>query len=118
MSAKERDLGMSPRTLARLTGSTVPIRLGCYLASILVLHRLIEWMQAIAYGACLRSGEEAPDDDRQRELDDELRAKVVDELLKRRKEMVRDFDAYVKRIQQPFMWGGEPELLMASHVIK
>uniref|UniRef100_A0A9I9EMJ5 Uncharacterized protein n=1 Tax=Cucumis melo TaxID=3656 RepID=A0A9I9EMJ5_CUCME len=78
MSAKERDLGMSPRTLARLTGSTVPIRLGCYLASIL----------AIAYGACLRSGEEAPDDDRQRELDDELRAKVVDELLKRRKEMI------------------------------
>lgn len=29
-----------------------------------------------------------------------------------------DFDAYVKRIQQPFVWGGEPELLMASHVLK
>ena len=29
-----------------------------------------------------------------------------------------DFDAYVKRIQQPYVWGGEPELLMASHVLK
>lgn len=29
-----------------------------------------------------------------------------------------DFDAYVKSIQQPYVWGGEPELLMASHVLK
>lgn len=29
-----------------------------------------------------------------------------------------DFDAYVKRIEQPYVWGGEPELLMASHIIK
>lgn len=29
-----------------------------------------------------------------------------------------DFDAYVTRIQQPYVWGGEPELLMASHVLK
>lgn len=29
-----------------------------------------------------------------------------------------DFDAYVKRIEQPYVWGGEPELLMASHVVK
>uniref|UniRef100_A0A9I9E6G1 OTU domain-containing protein n=1 Tax=Cucumis melo TaxID=3656 RepID=A0A9I9E6G1_CUCME len=29
-----------------------------------------------------------------------------------------DFDAYVKQIQQPFVWGGEPELLMASHILK
>lgn len=29
-----------------------------------------------------------------------------------------DFDAYVKRIEKPFVWGGEPELLMASHVLK
>lgn len=29
-----------------------------------------------------------------------------------------DFNAYVKRIQQPHVWGGEPELLMASHVLK
>ncbi|KDP45029.1 hypothetical protein JCGZ_01529 [Jatropha curcas] len=78
--------------------------------------------RAIAHGACLRSGEEAPDENRQRELADELRAQVVDELLKRREEsewfIEGDFDAYVERIQQPYAWGGEPELLMASHVLK
>ncbi|KAL2324902.1 hypothetical protein Fmac_023960 [Flemingia macrophylla] len=81
--------------------------------------------RAIAHGACLRNGEKAPDENRQRELADELRAKVVDELLKRREEtewyawfIEGDFDTYVKRIQQPYVWGGEPELLMASHVLK
>ncbi|KAG6677517.1 hypothetical protein I3842_14G031400 [Carya illinoinensis] len=78
--------------------------------------------RALAHGACSRSGEEAPDENRQRELADELRAQVVDELLKRRKEtewfIEGDFDAYVERIQQPYVWGGEPELLMASHVLK
>ncbi|KAL8162084.1 hypothetical protein V2J09_013573 [Rumex salicifolius] len=78
--------------------------------------------RAIAHGACLKSGEEAPDENRQRELADELRAQVVDELLKRREEtewfIEGDFDAYVKRLRQPFVWGGEPELLMASHVLK
>lgn len=78
--------------------------------------------RAIAHGGCLRSGEEAPDENRQRALADELRAQVVDELLKRREEtewfIEGDFDAYVKRIQQPYVWGGEPELLMASHVLK
>ncbi|XP_061352185.1 uncharacterized protein LOC133297129 [Gastrolobium bilobum] len=78
--------------------------------------------RAIAHGACLRNGEEAPDENRQRELADELRARVVDELLKRRDEtewyIEGDFDAYVKRIQEPYVWGGEPELLMASHVLK
>ena len=33
--------------------------------------------RAIAHGACLRSGVEAPDDNRQRELADELRAQVL-----------------------------------------
>ncbi|PON32370.1 OTU domain containing protein [Parasponia andersonii] len=78
--------------------------------------------RAIAHVACLRNGEEAPDEPRQRELADELRAQVVDELLKRREEsewfIEGDFDAYVKNIQQPYVWGGEPELLMASHVLK
>ncbi|XP_060183523.1 OVARIAN TUMOR DOMAIN-containing deubiquitinating enzyme 4-like [Lycium barbarum] len=78
--------------------------------------------RAIAHMACLRNGEEAPDENRQRELADELRAQVVDELLKRRKEaewfIEGDFDAYVKRIEKPYVWGGEPELLMASHVLK
>ncbi|XP_065871017.1 uncharacterized protein [Euphorbia lathyris] len=78
--------------------------------------------RAIAHVACLRSGEEAPDEMRQRELADELRAQVVNELLTRREEsewfIEGDFDAYVKRIEQPYVWGGEPELLMASHVLK
>ncbi|KAH1230278.1 OTU domain-containing protein [Glycine max] len=78
--------------------------------------------RAIAHGACLRNGEKAPDENRQRELADELRAKVVDELLKRREEtewfIEGDFDTYLQRIQQPYVWGGEPELLMASHVLK
>ncbi|KAK7277253.1 hypothetical protein RIF29_18404 [Crotalaria pallida] len=78
--------------------------------------------RAIAHGACLIHGEEAPDENRQRELADELRAQVVDELRRRREEtewfIEGDFDAYVERIQQPFVWGGEPELLMASHVLK
>ncbi|KAF5733699.1 hypothetical protein HS088_TW16G00139 [Tripterygium wilfordii] len=78
--------------------------------------------RAIVHGACLRSGEKAPDENQQRELADELRAQVVDELLKRREEtewfIEEDFDTYVKRIQQPYVWGGEPELMMASHVLK
>ncbi|CAL5397626.1 unnamed protein product [Camellia sinensis] len=27
-------------------------------------------------------------------------------------------EAYVEIIRQPYVWGGEPELLMASHVLK
>ncbi|KAL5974556.1 hypothetical protein ACLOJK_031226 [Asimina triloba] len=79
--------------------------------------------RAIVHGACLSSGKEAPDETRQRELADELRAQVVvAELLKRRVEtelfIDGDFDAYVKSIQQPYTWAGEPELLMASHVLR
>ncbi|CAI9091257.1 OLC1v1026230C1 [Oldenlandia corymbosa var. corymbosa] len=77
--------------------------------------------RAIAHVACLRKGEDVPDENRQRELADELRALVVEELLKRRKEaewfIEGDFDAYVERIEKPYVWGGEPELLMASHVL-
>ncbi|XVF23391.1 hypothetical protein REPUB_Repub13aG0034000 [Reevesia pubescens] len=78
--------------------------------------------RAIVHGASMRSGEEAPDENRQRVLADELRAQVVNELLRRRQEtewyIEGDFDAYVKEIRQPYVWGGEPELLMASHVLK
>ncbi|XP_071734003.1 uncharacterized protein [Rutidosis leptorrhynchoides] len=78
--------------------------------------------RAIAHMVCLRNGDEAPDENRQKELADELRVQVVDELIKRREEtewfIEGDFDAYIKRIQKPFVWGGEPELLMASHVLK
>ncbi|XP_076902176.1 OVARIAN TUMOR DOMAIN-containing deubiquitinating enzyme 3-like [Bidens hawaiensis] len=78
--------------------------------------------RAIAHLVCLRNGEEAPDDNKQRELADELRAQVVSELVKRRKEIEwfieDDFDLYIKMIEKPYIWGGEPELLMASHVLK
>lgn len=29
-----------------------------------------------------------------------------------------DFDSYVSQIRKTHVWGGEPELLMASHVLK
>ncbi|XVF82806.1 hypothetical protein PTKIN_Ptkin16aG0079400 [Pterospermum kingtungense] len=73
--------------------------------------------RAIAHGACLRSGEEAPDENRQRELADELRAQYG-VCFNKCRFIEGDFDAYVKEIQQPYVWGGEPELLMASHVLK
>lgn len=78
--------------------------------------------RAVAHVASLRRGEEVPDENRQKELADGLRAQVVEELFRRRKEaewyLESDFDAYVQRIKKPYVWGGEPELLMASHVIK
>ncbi|CAL5398648.1 unnamed protein product [Camellia sinensis] len=47
---------------------------------------------------------------------------VLDEVLTRRKEtewfIEGDFDAYVERIRKPYVWGGELELLMASHLLK
>ncbi|KAF5187423.1 Tic-like protein [Thalictrum thalictroides] len=77
--------------------------------------------RAVSYGACMKSGEE-PDEKRQMKLADDLRARVVDELLKRRQEtewiIEGDFDMYVNSIQRPNAWGGEPELLMASHVLR
>ncbi|PIA54775.1 hypothetical protein AQUCO_00900984v1 [Aquilegia coerulea] len=77
--------------------------------------------RAVSYGVCMKSGEE-PDEKRQIELADDLRARVVDELLNRRQEtewiIEGDFDMYVNSIQRPNAWGGEPELLMASHVLR
>lgn len=29
-----------------------------------------------------------------------------------------DFDTYVKRMRQPHIWGGEPELLMLANVLE
>lgn len=78
--------------------------------------------RAVAHGACLRSGKPAPNESLQRELADELRSRVADELLKRREEtewfIEGDFDMYVEQIKRPHVWGGEPELLMASHVLQ
>ncbi|KAM0051437.1 putative OTU domain, papain-like cysteine peptidase superfamily [Helianthus debilis subsp. tardiflorus] len=78
--------------------------------------------RAVAHGACIRSGKPAPNERLQRELADELRSKVADEFVKRREEtewfIEGDFDSYVSQIRKPHVWGGEPELLMASHVLK
>ncbi|KAE8701662.1 OTU domain-containing protein [Hibiscus syriacus] len=78
--------------------------------------------RSVAHGACLRSGKSAPSEKVQGELADDLRAKVADEFIKRRKEsewfVEGDFDTYVSHIRKPHVWGGEPELFMASHVLQ
>ncbi|KAJ7568651.1 hypothetical protein O6H91_01G042200 [Diphasiastrum complanatum] len=78
--------------------------------------------RAVAHGACLRKGKPAPTESTQRKLADELRNKVVDELILRRSEtewfIEGDFDIYTERMREPHVWGGEPEILMLSHVLK
>lgn len=55
------------------------LRRGLVFAGVLADGRCL--FRAIAHGACLRSGVEAPDDNRQRELADELRAQVLQLLI-------------------------------------
>ncbi|PIA48528.1 hypothetical protein AQUCO_01400843v1 [Aquilegia coerulea] len=78
--------------------------------------------RSVAHGACLRAGKPCPSESLQRELADELRARVADEFIKRREEtewfVEGDFDTYVSHIRKPHVWGGEPELFMASHVLQ
>ncbi|GMH01510.1 hypothetical protein Nepgr_003349 [Nepenthes gracilis] len=78
--------------------------------------------RSVVHGACLRTGKKSPSDTAQKELADELRSKVVDELIKRRADsewfLEDDFDKYVRKMRQPHIWGGEPELLMSSHVLQ
>ncbi|KAJ0977005.1 hypothetical protein J5N97_012479 [Dioscorea zingiberensis] len=78
--------------------------------------------RSVAHGAYLRSGKPSPSENLQKELADELRSKVVDELIKRRADtewfLEDDFDTYVTQMRQPHIWGGEPELLMCSHVLE
>ncbi|CAL9245984.1 unnamed protein product [Arabidopsis halleri] len=78
--------------------------------------------RSVAHGFCLRSGKLAPGEKMQRELADQLRTRVADEFIKRRQEtewfVEGDFDSYVRQIREPHVWGGEPELFMASHVLQ
>lgn len=78
--------------------------------------------RSVAHGACIRSGKPIPNEDLQRKLADELRTLVADEFIKRRAEtewfIEGHFDTYVSQIRKPHVWGGEPELLMASHVLQ
>ncbi|KAG6596224.1 OVARIAN TUMOR DOMAIN-containing deubiquitinating enzyme 4, partial [Cucurbita argyrosperma subsp. sororia] len=77
--------------------------------------------RSVAHGACLRSGKPAPSQNLQRDLADELRTKVADEFIKRREEtewfIEGDFNTYVSNMRKPRVWGGEPELFMASHIL-
>uniref|UniRef100_A0ACD5YDZ2 Uncharacterized protein n=1 Tax=Avena sativa TaxID=4498 RepID=A0ACD5YDZ2_AVESA len=78
--------------------------------------------RSVAHGACIRSGKPIPNEDLQRKLADDLRILVADEFIKRRAEtewfIEGHFDTYVSQIRKPHVWGGEPELLMASHVLQ
>lgn len=78
--------------------------------------------RSVAHGAHLRAGKSAPSESLQRELADGLRARVADEFIKRREEtewfVEGNFDTYVSQIRKPHVWGGEPELFMASHVLQ
>ncbi|XP_052204142.1 OVARIAN TUMOR DOMAIN-containing deubiquitinating enzyme 4-like isoform X2 [Diospyros lotus] len=78
--------------------------------------------RSVVHGTCLRAGKHPPSESLEKELADELRDKVADEFIKRRKEtewfIEGDFDAYVMQMRQPHIWGGEPELLMSSHVLQ
>lgn len=78
--------------------------------------------RAVAHGSSLRRGDGALNENDQRELADALRNKVADELVTRRSEtewfIEGDFDVYVNSMRQPEVWGGEPELLMLSHVLE
>ncbi|XVF64296.1 hypothetical protein PTKIN_Ptkin09bG0157400 [Pterospermum kingtungense] len=75
---------------------------------------------SMAHESCLRSRKLASNDRVRRELADDLRAKVANEFIKRRKEIkwfiFGDFDIYVSEIQKLHVGGGEPKLLMALHV--
>ncbi|XP_062110626.1 OVARIAN TUMOR DOMAIN-containing deubiquitinating enzyme 4-like isoform X4 [Humulus lupulus] len=77
--------------------------------------------RSVVHGASIRTGKPSPSESLQRELADELRAKVADEFVKRRADtewfLEDDFETYIGQMRQPHSWGGEPELLMASHVL-
>ncbi|MQL99879.1 hypothetical protein Taro_032599 [Colocasia esculenta] len=78
--------------------------------------------RSVVHGACLKAGKPSPNESHQKELADELRSRVADEFIKRRSDtewfLEGDFDTYVTQIRQPHIWGGEPELLMCSHVLR
>ncbi|KAK4423936.1 U-box domain-containing protein 45 [Sesamum alatum] len=78
--------------------------------------------RSVVHGACLRAGKPSPSESQEKELADELRATVADEFIKRRADtewfVEGDFDTYVAQMRQPHVWGGEPELLMSSHVLQ
>eukprot|EP00271_Cylindrocystis_brebissonii_P002542 TRINITY_DN13231_c0_g2_i1.p1 TRINITY_DN13231_c0_g2~~TRINITY_DN13231_c0_g2_i1.p1 ORF type:complete len:310 (-),score=-9.08 TRINITY_DN13231_c0_g2_i1:815-1744(-) len=77
---------------------------------------------AVVYGCCRKSRGGMPSLRAQTQMADELRSKVADEFVKRREEtewfLEGDFDRYVRNMRRPHAWGGEPEMLMMSHVLR
>ncbi|OVA09494.1 Ovarian tumor [Macleaya cordata] len=73
--------------------------------------------RSIAHGACLRDGRPPPSSWYSLSI-----SQVADEFIRRRAEsewfVEGDFDSYVRRMRHPLTWGGEPELLMSSHVLQ
>eukprot|EP00898_Chlorokybus_atmophyticus_P006731 jgi/Chlat1/7059/Chrsp56S06675 len=78
--------------------------------------------RSVACGSQFRRGEGMPTSEQESDMADELRRKAVDEFRDRRKDVEwyieGDFDTYMSRMSNPHTWGGEPELLMLSHVLK
>ena len=82
--------------------------------------------RSVAIGVALREndGGDGRDDDLGTETAraDALRNAAVDELARRRTEVEwfieGEFDAYCADMRRPNAWGGEPEILMLTHVVK
>ncbi len=77
--------------------------------------------RSLAKVAALRRGAPLSGADELRQAD-ELRAAAMRELRARRAELEwtldAEFESYVSALSQPRAWGGEPELLLCSHVLR
>lgn len=77
--------------------------------------------RSIAVGRALAELGERADELQEVMEADILRAAAVDELRERREDtewfIEGDFEQYCARMQAPKTWGGEPEILMLTHVL-
>jgi len=77
--------------------------------------------RSVAQAAASRSGGQLLDAKAETTTADSLRRKALAELANRREEtewfIEEDFDIYIARMSQPNTWGGEPEILMLTHVL-
>lgn len=87
------------------------------------LFRSIAAARAVGVGSASPSGRgRRHSEAEETEAADRLREAAVDELIKRRSEVEwfveGDFDRYCETMRQPRTWGGEPEILMLTHVLR
>ncbi|XP_031383610.1 OVARIAN TUMOR DOMAIN-containing deubiquitinating enzyme 4-like [Punica granatum] len=78
--------------------------------------------RSVAHVVHVREGNPSPSESLQEELADRLRARVAKEFVKRKAETVEwflegDFEKDVGKMREHDTWGGEPELIMCSHVL-